>query len=76
MLKWKSGNDFRQQGDLLKRAEWQLNKKSQFTLSQGMLKMWDVEDDPDDEVRTTVQSQIHVTATQSAEEPFVWAQYL
>jgi hypothetical protein len=41
-----------------------------------MLKGWGVENDADDEVRTTVQSQIHVTAQLSTEEPFVWAQYL
>ncbi len=41
-----------------------------------MLKGWDVEDDADDEVGTTVQSQIRVTATLNTEGPLVWAQYL
>jgi hypothetical protein len=41
-----------------------------------MLKMCNVEDDADDEVRTTVKSQIHVIATLSTEEPFIQAQHL
>ncbi len=43
---WK--NKFRQPRDLLKWAEWQSSKKSQLTLSQGMLKRWDVDDDAGD----------------------------
>ncbi len=45
--------------------------------TQQMLKRWDVEDDADDEVRTTVPSQIHAKSALSAGEPFfLWAQYL
>ncbi len=65
-------NDLGSQGTYKKKAEWQPGKKSQLTLSQGMLKRWDVEDDADDEVRTTMQAEIRVTATVSTEESFVW----
>ncbi len=43
-----------------------------------MLKRWDdVEDDADDEVRTSVvPSQIRPRVTLSTEEPLVWTQYL
>jgi hypothetical protein len=62
--------------NLLKWAERQPNKKSQFALSQGMMKRCDVEDDAHDEMRTTVKSQVRVIATLSTEEPFIRAQHL
>jgi hypothetical protein len=58
----------------LKQA-WRQPKKSQLTLSQGMLKKGDVVDDADDEVRTSA-SQNRVTATLSTEEFFLRTQYL
>ncbi len=47
------------------------------TLSQGMLKLGDVNNDADDddEVRSRV-SQTHATATLSTEQVFLWIQYL
>ncbi len=65
-------NDFKQPSDPLKWTEWHPNKKTALTLSQGTLKGWDVENEADDEVRTTVLSQIRVTATLITDEPFVW----
>jgi hypothetical protein len=49
----------------------------QLTLSQGMLKKGDVDNDADDdgEVRTSV-SQNHATATLSTKEFFLRTQYL
>ncbi len=52
-LKGKLMSSFRQPGDQLKWAGWQPERKAQLTLSQGMLKRWDVADE-DDEVRTTI----------------------
>jgi hypothetical protein len=52
------------QGTYLNRQSDSL-KKSQLTLSQGMLKRWDDYDDVDDEVWTTVLSQNHAIATLS-----------
>jgi hypothetical protein len=49
--------------------EWPPNKQSQLTLSQRMLKRWDVRDNADDEVRTTMSLQICVTATLITGEP-------
>jgi hypothetical protein len=50
-------------------------KESTNSFSEDVEEGYNVEDDADDEVRTTVQSQIHVTAAISTEEPFVWTQY-
>jgi hypothetical protein len=52
-------SSLRQPGDLLKWAEWQLKRKMQLTLPQGMLKKRDVADE-DNEVRTTVEAQVPV----------------
>jgi hypothetical protein len=54
MLKWKSENDFRQPKDLLRQADWCPSKSVNLLLIQEVLKKLDVEDDADDEVRTTV----------------------
>jgi hypothetical protein len=53
-------------------------KKNQLTLSQGMLKKGNVDDDAvdDDEVRTTVSSQDCATATLKTEEFFLRTRYL
>ncbi len=49
-------------------------KKSQFTLSQGMLKKGDDDDEVNDEVRSSA-SQNRVTATLCTEEFFLRTQY-
>ncbi len=76
MLKWESENDSRWPRDLLKNGQGDSPKKSQLSLSQGMLKRGDDDDVVDDEVRTTVPSQNHATATLSTEQSFLRTQYL
>jgi hypothetical protein len=61
--------------DLLNNRHSDSLKKSQLILSQGMLKKGYVNDDTDDEVRTSV-SQNCVTATQNTVEFFLRTQYL
>jgi hypothetical protein len=64
--------------DLLKNRPSVNLKKNQLTLSQGMLKKGNVDDDAvdDDEVRTIAPSQDCVTATLKTEEFFLRTQYL
>jgi hypothetical protein len=63
-LKRESENDSGQPRDLLKNRQSGSLKKSQLTLSQGMLKQGDGHDDEvDNEVRTSVPSQNRATAT-------------
>jgi hypothetical protein len=49
MLKSESKNDSRQPRDLFKNGQSDCPKKSKLTLSQGLLKSGDDEDDVDDE---------------------------
>ncbi len=77
MLKRESENDSRKPRGLLKNRHCDNLKKSKLTLSQGMLKKWDVDDDADDddEVRISA-SQNCVTETLSTEEFSLRTQYL
>jgi hypothetical protein len=75
MLKGEFENDSRQSRDLLRNRQSNSLKKSQLTLSQGMLKREDDGDEVDDEVRTTVPSQKGATATLRAAESFLRTQY-
>jgi hypothetical protein len=65
------GKGFQQPRDLLKNRHFDSLKNSRLTLSQGMLKKGDVDDDADDdeEVRTSA-SQNHTTPTLSTKEYF------
>ncbi len=77
MLKRESENISKQPRDLLKNRLSNSLNKSQVTPSQGMLERGDDDsDDVDDEVRITVWSQNHATATQCSEESFLRTQYL
>jgi hypothetical protein len=51
-------------------------KKSQMTLSQGILKRCHDDDDVDEEVRTTVPSQNSATATLSAQELSIYSSHI
>ncbi len=78
VLEQESENDSRQPRDLLKTGIVTAKKKnSKLTLSQGMLKKGNDDDDEVDyEVRTTVLSQNSATETLSIEEFLLRTQYL
>jgi hypothetical protein len=69
MLQGELENESRKPRDLLKNRHRDSQKKSQVTLSQGMLKKADVIDDDDDEVRTST-SQNLLTAILCTEKFF------
>ncbi len=77
MLKRESENLSRKPGDLFINRHSDSLKKSQLTLSLGILKKGDInaDADNDDEVRTSA-SQNHATTTLSTEKFFLRTQHL